>query len=55
MICIFDKKETREKRVTFRLSKEELEKLDEVSKKVKEKRSDFIRISVLERINKENK
>lgn len=49
---MFSKKETRTERVTFRLSKDELQKLDEISEKLKEKRSDFIRIAVLERINK---
>ena len=50
---MFSKKESRTERVTFRLSKDELQKLDEASEKLKEKRSDFIRMAVLERINKE--
>lgn len=50
---MFGKKESRTERVTFRLSKDELQKLDETSEKLKEKRSDFIRMAVLERINKE--
>lgn len=50
---MFDKKQARTERITFRLSKDELQKLDEASEKLNEKRSDFIRIAVLEKIKKE--
>lgn len=50
---MFDKKQVRTERVTFRLSKDELQELDKASEKLNEKRSDFIRIAVLEKISKD--
>lgn len=50
---MFNKKISRTERVSFRLSKDELEKLDKAAELENEKRSDFIRAAVLEKINKE--
>lgn len=47
---MFDKKQGRTERVSFRLSKGELEELDKAAEAKNEKRSDFIRLAVLEKI-----
>lgn len=53
---MFEKKEPRTKTIGVRFTEEENRRLDEVSKKVGAKKSDFVRSAILEKIKElENK
>lgn len=49
-MVMFEKKEPRTKTVGVRFTEEENRRLDEVSKKVGAKKSDFVRAAILEKI-----